>query len=493
MIGVCFLVKFIDYEFGYADAEKEYTRVPEIFEDAFYDLHNTVTRLIKDHYFLLIGRKGVGKSAVRAKIQSLAENTTDFFAYPVQLNDFEFSTFSKTAIDKNITGTKKYKDSWDFILLLMAFKIIYKKLNVKENEKLNKTKEFLGKIGFPLETNLRKDVTGLSKLKIGGNIANFDIKFEKEFGTRPVDFLERISTINEKMLSVLKNIWFAEGGIVILIDGLDDILRYKKNQLEILASLIRSADYLNDYFFSNKTPIKIVLFIREDIINNVTDPDLNKIKRDGAILLNWHNNLNDLKSVVNLRFKHSGVENDRIEKHWDYLFPRKIKNKNSWFYILDHTLYKPRDILQFLKCCQELYPLKQNLTYSEVRNALKTYSRDYFLEEMKNEITGFVDDDHINALPSVLQKIGERSFYFSEFRKIMEEQSLNKILDEHNIKHLLLLLFEAGYIGQLIPNTRDNRLSVIFKYRNPNSTIDYSQKFITHRGIYNGLGVRLKQ
>ena len=151
-------------------------------------------------------------------------------------------------------------------------------------------------------------------------------------------------------------------------------------------------------------PIKIVLFIREDIVNNVTDPDLNKIKRDGAIVLNWNNRLDDLKSIVNLRFEYSGIPKHETEQYWEKLFPRLIKDKQSWIYILDHTLYKPRDILQFLKCCQELYPNNFKLSFSEVRNVLKAYSREYFIEEMKNEITGFINDDYINALPSVLQK-----------------------------------------------------------------------------------------
>lgn len=480
---------FSEYEFGFADAEKEYTRVPEIFESAFYDPGNTVDKLINKHYFMLIGRKGVGKSAVKAKIQSLASHSNDMYALPMQLNDFEFSTFSKTKVDKYVTGTQKYKDSWDFILLLMSYKFLYQRLEITEAEEFTGMINLLERLGFPLEIGYRKDVNRLSKLKLGVNVKIFDIEFEKEFGTKPISYLERISTINEKLLSVLSRVWLDNKKFLILIDGLDDILRYKKNQLEILSSLIRSVDYLNDKMLTMGIKIKIILFIREDIVNNVTDPDLNKIKRDGAIVLNWNNRLEDLKSIVNLRFKYSGVLDDELSSYWEKLFPRTIRNKNSWTYILDHTLYKPRDILQFLKSCQELYPNNSKLSYSEIRNALKTYSREYFIEEMKNEITGFINDEYINTLPSVFQKIGERSFSFIEFSRMMEEQGMSKSVSEADIKYLLLLLFEAGYIGHLLPNTRSGK-SVIFKYRNANSQIDYSQKFLIHKGLYNGLGVK---
>lgn len=56
---------------------------------------------------------------------------------------------------------------------------------------------------------------------------------------------------------------------------------------------------------------------------------------------------------------------------------------------------------------------------------------------------------------------------------------------------LMMYLFEAGYIGQLVSSGKDKKRSVIFKYRNPTARIDYYQHFITHQGLHKGLGVRL--
>ena len=64
-------MKFEDYEFGFADATKELTRTPKIFEEAFYDPRNVVKKLLNSYEFLLIGRKGVGKSAFSSKISHL--------------------------------------------------------------------------------------------------------------------------------------------------------------------------------------------------------------------------------------------------------------------------------------------------------------------------------------------------------------------------------------------------------------------------------------
>lgn len=478
-------MKLGDYILGYADATKEYLLEPVIFESAFFDSKHILEKIEETWKYILIGRKGVGKTAYIAKLQSLSNDNNQFFTSLIPLNDFEYSTFAKTSSDNDITGTKKYLESWQFILLLSIYKFL-NTLNMIENKSFQEMIVILNKFEFSINEDLRKNVTKVSKLKLGASVGNFDANYEAEFGTKPFSFSERITTLIEKMKASLKDIYLNKR-VFLLIDGVDDILRFKKNQLEILSSLIRSIDTLNEYFYRNEIKVKIILSIREDILSNITDPDFNKIKRDGAINLSWAENTQDLKEIVELRLKMSDKDNSNCDM-WYKIFPRQIRNTDSWKYLLDHTLYKPRDVLQFLVTCQELFPNKEKLTYADMLRAIKSYSRDYFIEEMKNELSGFSYDLLINSLPSILQKIGRRAFYLGEFIRITNEQSTLKKYSEQDIKYLLLMLFQSGYIGQLI-NSNYGRESVVFKYRNPNLNIDYSQKFISHQGLHKGLGV----
>lgn len=480
-------MKLDEYTFGYADAAKELLLEPSIFSTAFSDSKNILSKLKTTWKYMLIGRKGVGKSAYSSKLQYLSSTTNELITYPIPLNDFEYSTFAKTSSDNNTVGTKKYLESWNFLILLTIYKILFNEQGITEINTFSEMILKLEKLGFLVNDDFKNNVTKISKLKLGANIGIFDAAYETEFGIKPISFTERIATLTQKMKEILLDIYL-DKKIYILIDGVDDILRFKKHQLEILGSLIRSIDSLNEYFFKEKVLIKIILFIREDIINTITDPDLNKIKRDGALPLSWVENTDDLKEIIELRF-HMNYPNDSSEI-WYKLFPRQIRDTDSWDFLLEHTLYKPRDILQFLSICQELYPNNETLSRSEMLSAIKTYSRDYFLEEMKNELSGFSDDSLINTLPSILQKVGSKFFYWGDFLKISNEQSTSKIYTEQDIKYLLLLLFQAGYIGQLVKNNRGKE-SVVFKYRNPSSSIDYSQKFISHRGLQKGLGIIL--
>lgn len=486
-------MKFSDYEFGFADATKEYIRKPEIFREAFCDTRNFVEKLIKGFDFLLVGRKGVGKSAFSAKIQSLSLTSgSNLVSYVLNLSDFEFGTFARTSVDDDVAGTQKYKSSWDFILLLTIYRVLFNKLEMTESEAVNDILDLLDKAGFSLDNEYKADIIRLTKVKLGIGIVSFDAEFEKKYHTNPSNYLERISIISEKMLRSLKDVYLNERRVIIIIDGLDDILRYKKNKAEIISSLIRSVDFLNDKIAGYQKQIKIILLVREDIIAMLNDPDLNKIIQDGALILNWNNRLDELKKIVELRFKLSGLSEQEAGSRWDEIFPPKIRGKSSWMYVMDHTLYKPRDILQFLKYCQMEYPDKEKLTLSETQNVLKVYSNKYFIEEMKNELSGFIDEEIIYIIPTVFRRLGGRAFDLKEIKRLFDEQC-NKHVSEEIIKTLLLYLFDAGYIGQLLQNSNKDggKRSVIFKYRNPTARIDYYQKFITHQGLHSGLGVRL--
>lgn len=479
-------MKLSEYKFGYADATKELMIEPEIFESAFYDPHDILNKLMYSWKYMLVGRKGVGKSAFCSKIRFIAEHTEECSAYSIQLNDFEYTTFGKASSEGDLVGTKKYLEAWNFVIMLNIYKILYQGLEITEVGEFNDIITLLDRVGFPITDTFKTTIKSVSRLKLGASVGVFDAAYESEFGYKPISFTDRIGALVEKMQNALCSVFIAKK-LFILIDGVDDILRIKKNQLEILSSLIRSVDMLNQYLFQNKINIKLLLFIREDIINQITDPDLNKIKRDGSIRLSWVDNTDDLKQIAELRFS---LTNKKRNGNWYKIFPNELHGKDSWDALLEHTLFKPRDILQFLCVCQEIYPNKEELTFSEMKNAIKRYSSDYFIEEMKNELSGYADDVLINTLPSTFQRLGSKSFNFEKLVQVINEQSCSKKYTEQDIRQLVLALFESGYIGQLIDGNLGKQ-SVVFKYRNPAAVIDYNQKIIIHRGIQKGLSIIL--
>lgn len=478
-----------DYIFGYADAETEFKIKKEIFEKAFYDPKNIVDKLINDYQFILIGRKGVGKTAFSAKIRSISDTDEKLHCDMMDLSQFEFGVFNKLRLP-DLEGTQKYKSPWKLTLLIYIYKLFSNEYNFLEVSDFADHAAFLESCGVLNSKNLNTIIRKLSKKSF-----NFDVKFlsyskENEYEDGKLSYGE----VCEYLLEGLEEI-YTEDKFLIIIDGLDDMLRFKKERLLMISGLIRAINDLNREFLTIDIPIKIILLAREDILASITDPDLNKIRRDAGITLNWNTKDDDLKNMINLRFKLSGISEDFIEKQWYYVFPTKIKKKDSWDYVTEFTLGKPRDILQFLSQCQRNYPNNSRISYSELDRVLIDYSTEYFIEEMKNELAGFIDDDVIYLIPQVLQTIGGSDFRYIDFKKNMERLIENQ--SDAYFKQILLTLFENGYLGQVTEmkywdkEAKKNiiRNQVIFKHKKPSVRINYECKFSIHKGLYKALNI----
>lgn len=478
-----------DYIFGFADAETEFKIRKEIFEKAFYDPKDIVDKLINGYQFMLIGRKGVGKTAFSAKIRSIADKSENINCNMMNLSQFEFGVFNKLRLP-DLEGTQKYKISWQLTFLIYIYKLFSSEYNFKEVEKFYRRVIFLEECGVLSGKNVNSIIRKLSKKSFSFNVNFLSYKNESEFEEGKLSYGE----VCEYLLEGLNDI-YPNSKFLIIIDGLDDMLRFKKEKLVMISALIRAINEMNMQFLDEEIPIKIILLAREDILASVTDPDLNKIKRDAGISISWSNKDEDLKNMINLRFKLLGMSEEEAEKQWNIIFPNKVNKKDSWDYVTEFTLGKPRDILQFLSQCQRNYPNKSRLTYSELDRVLIDYSTEYFIEEMKNELAGFIDDEAIVVIPQVLQRIGGSDFKYIEFKKNIE-----KLIGERPdtyYKQILLTLFENGYIGQVTEikywdkeNKRNvNRNQAIFKHKKPSVRIDYECKFSIHKGLYKALNI----
>ena len=480
-------MKIKDYKFGYADAQKELVREPEIFEQAFYDPHDYLKELIDGYKYLIIGRKGTGKSAYSSKLQKISKEKTDLVVKQIKLNDFQFTTFKKCNIDSDIVGNNKYNLPWKIILLTNICKIFYDDFEITEVKEFNEVIHILKEMDLFLDISFNNKITKIQKLKAGMNLGIIDASIESQVGDKPTDYIDRLSIMVKLLSDTLSNLELNNRKLIFILDGLDDLLRIKTEQSVILSSLIRSIDEINELFVQKGQSTKIILLIREDMLNKLVDTDLNKIIRDSAMLINWTTTPTDLKKLVDLRFIYSGSE--RKEDCWLDILPNMINYKSSWDYLIQNTLLKPRDLLQFFSVLQDLFPEKEKINDSECKKAIKEYSTNYFIEEMKNELAGFIEDKYIKLLTPVFSRIGNVEFterrFFNEFEKIINEEKFN-LTDARNI---LFNLFENSYIGQI--DFSYGKKNVFFKYRNPNAHFDSNLKFILHSGILRGLNIRL--
>jgi hypothetical protein len=476
-------MKLKDYTFGFADSETEFTRRPDIFREAFYDPKEILDKLLNSNEFILMGNKGVGKTAYSAKIRSLVESNENLNAHQVTLANFEFDKFS-TLSREEYNGSQKFKLAWDLTLLIEIYKFLSSSMDYTSVESFYNIVDFLKDNNLMHLDSINSTVRSFKNIEFMGKY--FKLISEKRKLTL-VDY--SLSELCEYLQRSLCDIDFNGIQNYLIIDGLDDILRHEKLKIEMLSGLFRSIGQINDYLFRKNIPIKIIILAREDILSGITDPDFNKIKRDGGIKLDW-NNPNDLMEVVKLRFLLSGVKEDDLDNHWNHIFPPRINHLKSFKYVLQYTLNKPRDILQFLEQCKKEYPQNDKVNYSQLKYIMDQYSTDYFYEEMKNELSGFMLDNDIDNFEIVFSDIGRTDFTYNRFRYVAAKYFSDK--NEDYIRKVFNILFDNGYIGQVIEvpyydkrkKKTLNKSKAMFKHKNPTMKMNLANRFTLHKGLY---------
>ncbi|ARU63096.1 hypothetical protein CBW65_20525 [Tumebacillus avium] len=476
------MYKFKDYDFGFADSETEYDLTPHLLESAFYDPTNIIDQLINGYKFLLSGRKGTGKTAFASKLRLISDSDPLVNCKYRNLNEFQFKIFYKLG-SVDLTGGSRFLTPWKLMLLLEVMSEI-RDIEIGYNPDFDKLYTSLKNYGLLGTDDISRVVRTVSKKGFRIPIPKLGELINGSYEQETV--LTSLDSIVDTMLDVISTLELNESKILIVIDGLDDSLRGKDRQLDTVSGLIRAANLLNKHFSRNEINVKFIVLVRPDVLALCTDTDLNKILRDSKLDLKWYrdvrNPLNsDLMQLVKLRFANAG--NREIEAiSWYDFFPKIVNGNDSWQFVLEHTLLRPRDVLQFLIECKSLYPDHTSLSEQETKAVLANYSEGYFLGELLNELVGFLHDRTIRSLPGLLAEMEGGSFTSDMWKDACKNYDL-----EENPRIILALLFDSGYIGQL--SNRGSKTFVNFKYRDLHIRINYNNSFLIHRGLFKSLNV----
>ena len=346
--------------FGYADAEEEFNQKPEMFDSAFVDPHNYLDTILNGPKYLILGRKGAGKTAFSAKIRRVADLSDNITARPCSLADMDYVSFNGFA-ETNVTGGKRFRSIWKYLLLVEILKMIFNKYPDQENLELTELYEGLKKYGFITNDSLVRVATKIRLTEMTLNIAEiFEAKSNVEHSVK----LNGPDEITDLILNTIKDSYFGDRKFFLIVDGLDDVLRLEKFSPDIVTGLLRAINYINKSFSIAEVRVKVVLLMRTDIYDLCRDPDLNKIKRDAAINLSWTKD--DLKNIVYKRICAEYPQITSFSDFWDNYAPLNYKNAPSITFLFELTLLRPRDILQFFIECQDMYGNNNSLSYSEL-------------------------------------------------------------------------------------------------------------------------------
>lgn len=469
--------------FGCADAGTEADRNPSAFQKAFFDPYRYMDELTSGDKFILRGRKGDGKTAYSEQIRLTAPNN-NIYVHQRSLNNFNNTTFIEIKTYDNFGGNP-YISFWKCVLLIECVGMIYKYEPHIQTDGFVNIVDALNSRGFLAADN---DISvTVTKLVEANSTLNIKSVFQHNRKYARENELRGAQQIYAAIKNSIQNIYLNKK-FVLIIDGLDDILNSSEFKSEIITGLIRAVEEINRAFKKTTLSIKIIILIRDDILNLCRDPNLSKIIRDSGIRLSWTILGNpydsNLIKLVSKRIDAVALSENSFEQMWKDIFPEYIGYKPSLDYVLENIIYRPRDILQFFIEIQNEFIPGERLTVEKLQAALARYSEEYFIDAMRDELTGFFPDEAVTMLPDILSKMGTRYFYMLEF-----EEECNKYNEFNSVSPQVILerLFNAGYIGQHRP--RDRGDYTVFSYRNPRETFQSKHECIVHRGLTRALTI----
>ena len=478
---------------GSPEAEAEAGSKSQIPLDLVYSDYCKLIPGLAYEKFLVIGRKGTGKSAFAEHICSLAKGEANMFAKFIRQSDVSLEGIVQaglvsgyevekenlykwlilTNILKLFSDNQAAKSSKDYLLLEQFLKRNSGYIDVRESE----VKELVKKQGFDVNISyLKRFFT--SKLN-----KSLEIKQEK------APFYKLIPHLIEVLTKVLTSpIEKAnENSYVLFFDDLDiGFDAQSPSSIDSLISLIRvSKEVNNDLFSKNGIDAKVVLLLRDDISKKIASlkTDTAKIFSSYSVHINWYqdeytikdsdDNLH-IKKFLNDRIKYAFKEehlNYDLEDPWSSLVEEPFKNngdynKSSFKYILDHTFFRPRDLLLFFRpLSTHTYNLP--LCKRDINQLIGLYCEEV-INELKNELSCFYTPSEVSSIFSSFGCIVEQSQKNPRNNSVSYNDAI-KIINENcstvSAEVLLKDMFERSLIGNVALNRH-----VYFKHREPSNS-----------------------
>lgn len=304
---------------------------------------------------IIIGVRGIGKSAI---FQVLARRERDAGSYVIELSpeDYSYELLSQTMASEDRGSWAKhgaYAVAWKYLIYVLIMKeVSKKKAHLKKGVANGIYRYVRDNHPNPGASKLSALVSYLKRLeaiKIG--------KYEASVKARELEKLYKLEEI-QHLLPSLREIARSRR-IIVLVDELDRGWDSSEDARAFVAGLFQACISIN----SVHDGLRVYMSLRQELYDDVPElyDDAQKY-RDLIETLSWSES--SLLKLIARRIRHSmpALAAADDETCWDSLFapfpgPRGC---GSFRYMIDRTLLRPREIIQFctqaIECCRESNP-----------------------------------------------------------------------------------------------------------------------------------------
>lgn len=496
--------------FGKVSAERD-----DLLSSYFYDNGVLSAVSASPTSFLVLGRKGAGKTAI---FRYFTENPSVFLGsndllVPLSFEDYNWNIHALLT-NENKAESMLYKQSWRFIVLVESLKAVagwYAKEGTSAPKKIDAALKLLERLfdspvpsiyqivgrkilslsGFKLpKGGLDLEDGGIDSVTMEGGEVTFD-QVQKDQSLR-----HHLSENIENLIEYIDRALFETAGqwptTFICFDRVDeawDEVSYEVSR-KVIAGLVAACDSINAQY---KGKLRPLVFLREDIFDSLSLNDANKLREDCGALLHW--NKDTIANLILRRVNHFGKQhNQQAVTNLDSLFDKTEMRQGARpsRYILRRTMMRPRDLIALLNRTIETMKDKADDPFSDepiifdklecesIYNAEPGYS-DWLKQEVLEEWK--VQKPLIVQLFNALQNHGSTNITLTALSSELEKLSI-KTSSADAIDHLRFL-FENSVLGFRLGSSNEWR----FKCFYPSQGFVEADEYRVHDGLVRALNL----
>lgn len=484
--------------FGAIEAESD-DLLDECFEE-----HAAFKEALSGRRFLVLGRKGSGKTAIYKKLLSL--KSPEIFTVGHTFSDYPWQ-YHDAQVIPSAAEQERYLNSWRYLILLSLAKIL---LNFDQSQPWSEeAQESLAKVeSFVIDSYGTRDpditqifhpgkrLRHLKKLTLGIKGASLGVDVDE---LAMPDLPQMFQDVNKSLQQLILASLNPENKYYVCFDQLDLTFQPSGEEYKqrLIGLILAARDFVSAANELHRS-LKVVIFLRSDIYyKTLLFEDKNKITDTYRIEVEWDQpGTATLKSIMERRF--AKVLNIVETGAWDAVFDEAIEmrgRQTKYQHILDRTFRRPRDIIKFTNSILGQYKRRADGETTEhkfknedVNLAHQEYSN-YLRDEIIDEVYKYLPDYHIYF--EMLRTMGTQIFTESEFKPAYEMWKA-KLKQDRQPEDVLEQLFEFSIVGTYSAGGAGYGGSgYIYKYLDPRAEFNrQAQQFRVHWGLVEAFGLK---
>lgn len=333
---------------------------------------------------LVVGRKGSGKTAIFYELRNPLMDTRSALVLDLMPEGHQFARLREALLKKMPGGLRDYAlvAFWHFILLTeLARKILMKDATYAGRDPVRAERyEVVKTLYMDLEPDFNAEFPQRLMREVDRIIERAEGVSQEELSGRLTEILfsEHLPELETGVADYLVE----KDSVWVLVDNLDKgwpTHGSSSFDIAILRSLLDASRKVQQRLEEREVEYRSLVFIRSDIYEHLLREAPDKGK-DTAISLDW-NDPALFEEIVRRRVETSTDAEGNFHEIWSQMAESHVQAVDTFTYLVDRTLMRPRDLLQFVRRCIEV-ALNRSHSKIEVEDMLhaeKSYSEDILL------------------------------------------------------------------------------------------------------------------